>query len=509
MAKRNETTRPPVKRKKTLGIKIGEQLTIAKLVGRGRLGYVYAGVHPVLARRFAIRVFRTELTRTKKVQQRLRHMVREASTVDHPNVVSLVDFGTLDDGRVFLASDYVRGIQLTMVLEQESRVPVPRILHLLIQLAGALEAAHRARVVHGDLKPTNVLLVEQPDDPPHLWLTDLKLTQALSIDYSPDAPLRHLRICSSVDYLSPELIKGRRLDIGSDIYSFGALAYRLLTGEPPFVGSPQEVVKAHRTREPVPPSRRAGTPDIPSDLDSVVLRCLQKHPGDRFPNMEAVARMLRTMLGGVDVTPRIERVSDTIPILKEEPEQQPLPESPARLRQLFFDSIYMLSKHMLVLRRATREMADEVEALTRTRQDAQVVSARGESTENRFEDVRQVMREREATLRYAIIDLNLARSDEGGDIDPRDVEFQIAELERSLGKLEAERVEQFATLKVELNKHREQYKNLEQRMVLHYRRLYAHLEDVMDTVDDQQSLQMYQLIERCRAAMAATQHRRG
>ena len=272
MSRNKETTRPPVKRKKTLGIKIGEQITIAKLVGRGRLGHVYAGVHPVLARRFAIRVFRTELTRTKTAQQRLRQMVREASTVDHPNVVSLVDFGTLDDGRCFITSDFVRGIQLTKMLEQESRLPVPRILHLLIQLAQALEAAHKARVVHGDIKPNNILLVERPDDAPHLWLTDLKLTQAVSMDYSADAPLRHLRICSSVDYLSPELIKGRRLDIGSDIYSFGALAYRLLTGEPPFVGSPNDVVKAHRTREPVPPSRRVGTPNIPTDLDSVVLR---------------------------------------------------------------------------------------------------------------------------------------------------------------------------------------------------------------------------------------------
>ena len=153
-------------------------------------------------------------------------------------------------------------------------------------------------------------------------------------------------------------------------------------------------------------------------------------------------------------------------------------------------------------------MADEVETLTRTRQEAQVVSARGEGTENRFEDVRQAMREREATLRYAIIDLNLSRTDGDGG-NARDVEFQINELEHSLGKLEIQRGEQFEALKVELNKHREFFKSLEQRMVLHYRRLYAHLEDVMDSVNDPESIHMYQLIERCRAAMAATQHRRG
>ncbi len=495
------------KRKKTLGIKVGEEITIAKLVGRGRLGHVYNGVHPVLARRFAVRVFRQELTRTKKVQQRLRHMVREASTVAHRNVVALVDFGVLEDGRVYLTSDYVRGIQLTKMLEQESRMAVPRILHLLIQLAEALEAAHKARAVHGDLKPNNILLVEQPDEPPHLWLTDLKLTQAVSMDYTAEAPLRHLRTYSTVDYLSPELIKGRRLDIGADIYSFGALAYRLLTGEPPFVGSPNEVVKAHRTREPVPPSRRVGTPSIPSDLDSVVLRCLQKHPSDRFPNMDTVARMLRTMLGGVEVTPRMERVSDTMPILREDTGEHPLPESPARLRQLFFDSIYQLAKHLVNQRKVSREVVEEVETLTRTRQEAAVVSARGESTENRFEDVRQGMREREATLRYAIIDLNLSRSDKGGE--GGDVDYQIAELERSLAKMESTRVEQFNRLKEELNKQREGYKALEQRMVLHYRRLYAYLEDAMETVADAESVQLYKLIERCRGQMAATQHRRG
>ena len=228
--------------------------------------------------------------------------------------------------------------------------------------------------------------------------------------------------------------------------------------------------------------------------------------------MDAVERMLRTMLGGVDVTPRFERVSDTIPILREETAEQPLPESPARLRQLFFDSIFQLSKHMVLLRKASRAMADEVEILTRTRREAQIVSARGESTENRFEDVRQAMREREATLRYAIIDLNLARSDgqePSTAQEVRDVEYQVSELERSLSQLEVQRAEQFAALKVELNKQRELYKSLEQRMVLHYRRLYAHLEDLMDEAQEPESTHMYQLIERCRAAMAANQHRRG
>ena len=494
-----------------MGIKLGEKLTIAKLVGKGRLGDVFAGVHPVLARRFAIRVFRPPLVQEARVKQRLRHMVREASTVEHHNVVSLVDFGQLPDGRCYLTSDYVRGVPLTKVLTQVNRLPVPRALGLLIQLAEALGAAHRARVVHGDIKPNNIIMVERQDQTQHLWLTDIKLTQAVAPDFDSARPLRHLTVHSTPDYLAPELIKGRRLDERVDVYAFGALAYRLLTGEPPFVGTPKEVVLAHRTREPVPPSRRVGAAGIPQDLDAVILRCLQKHPSDRFESTEPVAHMLRTILGGVEVARREVRDMSTIQIPRMPEQEEPLPESPARLRQLFFDSIQALAHYCVAHGQGSEELEAELAALSQVSQEAHSVASQGESTENRFEDVRQQLRERESTLRYAIIDLNLTRTDlqtPGGEQrSMADVEFQITELERSLGALEQQRVKQFATLKDELNKRRERYKVLERQTIVHLRRLYALLDDLRPDQQDPEAQRMYRMIERCRNAVVETQKR--
>lgn len=498
-------------------VKLNQVLTIAKRIGRGRLGVVYAAVHTVLARRFAVKVLRPSLTRTEATQSRLRHMIREASQVEHPNIVSLVDFGQLADKRFYITMDFVRGIQLSKVFERDGRLAVERALPLLIQLSDALAAAHRLRVVHGDIKPTNLMLLDDTaESSEFLRVLDFRISSALGGPPQDDDPTAHLRSYGGVDYLSPEQIAGRSWDGRADIYGFGCLAYRMLTGQPPFVGEPVDVMQAHKSRDPVPPSRRSGVEDIPSELDAILLRCLEKKPTDRFKSMEEVSWELTAMLPEQQPSPfEEEEVTGRwhIPDLSDAGEEveEPLPESPARLRRLFYDTILELSEHIAEEEVAGAEMQEQLAALKQVREEASTLAAQVELAENRFEDIRRELRERESTLRYAIIDLNLAKSDA---LDPKrakggqrlqDLEFQIAELENSLAELERQRRERFAALNAELKQTRDRLKAMEHEMAVHYRRLYAELDEVRTAIITQESRSLYRRLERCRAALAQAQ----
>ncbi len=500
-------------------MQLSQTLTIAKRVGRGRLGVVYAAVHSVLARRFAVKVLRPSLTRAETTQSRLRHMIRDASQVEHPAICSLVDFGQLPDKRFYITMDFVRGIQLSQVLERDGKLAPERAIMLLIQLADALGAAHRQRVVHGDIKPSNVMLVDDAGDVPEtLRVLDFRLSSALAGAPQDDDPIAHLTGYGGVDYLAPEQIVGRSWDGRADTYAFGCLAYRMLTGQPPFVGEASEVMQAHKSRDPVPPSRRSGVQGIPTDLDAVVLRCLEKKPSDRFKTMEEISWELSALVSAPPVEPSPfepspfeEEVTGRwqIEFDAENEREEPLPESPARLRRLFYDTILELSEHIVEEDVAGAELQQELGALKQVREEASQLAAQVELAENRFEDIRRELRERESTLRYAIIDLNLAKSDtleskrKGRALS--DLEFQITELEASLAELERQRRERFAALNAELKQTRDRLKQMEHQMAVHYRRLYAELDEARSAVITQESRSLYRRLERCRAALAQSQ----
>jgi serine/threonine protein kinase len=497
-------------RSEILNKKVGEPITIVKPIGRGRLGTVFAGVHPVLARRFAIKVLLPRLTKDENVQRRLRRLVREASTIQHVGVVPLLDFGALEDGRTYLTMDYVRGIQLTKALDRDGRFKVERAIPILIQLADALEAAHVLRVFHGDVKPNNILLFEERDGRESLRLYDFKLMEALSIAPSEEDPLGHLRLYGNFDYLSPEQIANSRVDGRADIYAFGAVAYRMLCGEPPFFGTPEEVIQGHRSRDPVPPSRRAGAHDVPAELDAIILRCLEKRPEDRFKTMDEVSRELKVLAPKAPPLEPFEEEEITgrwklPPEVEQEEPEEPLPQSPARLRELFYDTLIELADHAANQGKSSEELVYELSAVRRVKDEASQIAAEAAITENRFEDIRRELRERESTLRYAIIDLNLAKADlqDRGpdDSDLKDIEFQIGELERSLADLESQRGERFDRLNEQLRASREKLKSMEQELAVHYRRLYAFLDEARNEIQTDESRELYRLLDRCREAL--------
>jgi hypothetical protein len=185
--------------------------------------------------------------------------------------------------------------------------------------------------------------------------------------------------------------------------------------------------------------------------------------------------------------------------------EEPLPESQDQLRRLFFDGLFHLGEKVTEAGKGSEEMDRELSELRQLRTDFMTGLERCDDTERRSEHVRQEMRERESTLRYAIIDLNLMLSDRArkgnGGPEKSDIEFQIAELEHSLGRIEKEYAGRFQVLNAELRRNREGLKPVEQQLALHYRKLYALLDEAREKVSNPEAQQLYRLVKRCRNAL--------
>ena len=267
------------------GTALGEFRIEAK-IGEGGMGTVFSAVHPMIAKRAAIKILKHQLCRDLSNIERFIDEARVVNQIGHPNIVDIFAFGEMPDGRRYLAMEWLRGETLRdrikrgpMSLTQMARVIRP--------LARALEAAHDQQVIHRDLKPENVFLVDVPHDEPHVKLLDFGIAKLAGEKASPGEP----KLLGTPMYISPEQARNAH-DAGpmSDVYSLGAMAFELLTGRPPFQRKGAiELVTAHLEETPVVPSSLV--PEIPDEIDRLVLDMLAKLPADR-PSLSHVRSVL-------------------------------------------------------------------------------------------------------------------------------------------------------------------------------------------------------------------------
>ncbi len=212
-----------------------------------------------------------------------KQFLREAqivSQLSHPSIINLYDVGIEEGNVAYLVMEYVTGQTLQQVLS-ESPIPFPRACAWIADLAGALSRAHRAGIIHGDVKPANILVTEDGN----VKLGDFGIARfATQVSGSG-------RLMGTPAYLSPEQIRGEPQNTRSDLFSLGIVLYQMLTGVPPFEGSSVGAVCAQiLSAEPVPPTQR--NPGLPAGIDHVILRCLAKSPADRYPSAESFAASL-------------------------------------------------------------------------------------------------------------------------------------------------------------------------------------------------------------------------
>jgi serine/threonine-protein kinase len=275
------------------------QYRLERLLGAGGMGEVYLAEHQLLKRPCAVKLIRSADAADPRSQERFEREVRLTAGLSHPNTVEIYDYGRAEDGTYYYVMEYLQGLSLAELVERNGPLPPERAVYLLRQVCGSLSEAHTAGLIHRDLKPSNIFAARRGGMDDVAKLLDFGLVRPAATH-----PGAHLsaegQILGTPQFMSPEQAKGGgELDERSDIYSLGAVAYFLLTGQPPFDGDNGISVLIAHARDPVlPPSRIR--PGIPMDLERVVLRCLAKAPPDRFADAEGVDRALRECACALD-----------------------------------------------------------------------------------------------------------------------------------------------------------------------------------------------------------------
>jgi serine/threonine-protein kinase len=264
---------------------------VESLIGEGGMGAVYLAVHPQIGKRVAVKVLREELAADQVVVDRFFHEAKAVNDISHPNVIDIVDFGRVAiDAKdvVYLIMEYLDGESLAARLRRG--LQPYQISHVLRQCCAALAASHGAGVVHRDLKPDNIFVCRRAEDDLFVKVLDFGIAK---VEKGLGNKTRTGMVLGTPAYMSPEQCAGRgQIDHRSDVYSLGIVMYEMLTGRVPFDAEGfGEVVVQHLTQMPMPPS--AIRPVSPQ-LESIIMRALEKDPARRFQSMAEFEAALRS-----------------------------------------------------------------------------------------------------------------------------------------------------------------------------------------------------------------------
>ncbi len=273
------------------GDKVGEYV-VERRVGAGTFGVVYAGIQPLIGKQVAIKVLSRKYSADPAVVSRFLAEARAVNQIRHRNIIDIFAFGQLPDGRHYHVMELLDGSTLAEHAARcGGRLPIPELLAILRQLGRALDAAHAAGIAHRDLKPANVFLTRDEEGRLSPKLLDFGIAKLL-LD---DVPRQHTTATGATvgtpDYMSPEQCQGPDVDHRTDIYSFGVVAFQLLTGRLPFAGrNVIEVLMQHLSADPPRPSSIA--PDVPQELDAPILAMLAKLPEARPQSLLEAVNLL-------------------------------------------------------------------------------------------------------------------------------------------------------------------------------------------------------------------------
>lgn len=278
-----------------IGTLLAGKYELREAIGAGGAGYVYAAVQHPLERAVAVKMLRTDLSAaaSKELNARFLREAAVASKLSHPNVVTVFDFGTTDDGERFVVMELLRGQTLKRHMKGRS-LDGHEVARLAIGIARGLRHAHAQGLVHRDVKPSNVILVEDDDGELQPKVLDFGLVKGGDVDVT-----RSGTYMGTPSYVAPEQARGRTdIDHRADQYSLGVVMYRMLTGKVPFHGDgPMATALAH-IQEPYPPMiERAPELLVDPVLESIVQRAMSKEPSQRFADMTEMARALKEWSG--------------------------------------------------------------------------------------------------------------------------------------------------------------------------------------------------------------------
>lgn len=280
-----------VSRDPLIGRVIANRFTITSKIGAGGMGAVYKARQKGMDRHVAIKVLLKEFASNETVVKRFHLEALAVSKLNHPNTISIYDFGQTDDGILYIAMEFLEGMSLENAIRTEHQLSVKRALHVLKQVCLSLTEAHAQGIVHRDLKPDNIFLVKVGNDMNFAKVLDFGVAKLKQADQNQGTLTQAGVIFGTPKYMSPEQSRSLDLDPRSDVYSLGVILYEMLTGMPPFDAENPLAILIQHVQTPPPPFGQV-RPDllIPQEVEMIVRKALSKKPNDRQQSTEELIK---------------------------------------------------------------------------------------------------------------------------------------------------------------------------------------------------------------------------
>ncbi len=279
-----------------IGKVIQGRYKVLNKIGEGGMGVVYVAEHVEIEKKVALKVLRDDFSKRPEVVERFRQEARSASKIGHPHIVDVTDFGQLDDGGVFFVMEHLKGCGLNEICRGEP-VPLVRAVTIIEQIARALKAAHDMGIVHRDMKPENVFLVQREERQDFVKILDFGIAKISDRDNEGKRLTKTGMIFGTPEYMSPEQAAGKELDHRVDVYALGCIMFELFTGEVPYDGDSFMAILTKHMFETIPAIEEINPQtDVPESVRAVVYKAMAKETEDRYDDMDHLREDLERAL---------------------------------------------------------------------------------------------------------------------------------------------------------------------------------------------------------------------
>jgi serine/threonine protein kinase len=285
---------------------VADRYQVLRKLGEGGMGSVYLAEHVVIEKKFALKVLAPELARRSDLVARFLQEARSASRIGHENVIDIMDFGQSPDGLVYIAMEFLDGKDLGEIVRSKGAMQWTEARDIVLQICRALRAAHDKGIVHRDMKPENIFLIQREGQPHFVKILDFGIAKVMGLDPNGPRLTRTGMIFGTPEYMAPEQAEGKDTDHRADIYAVGCIMYHLLTGQTPFVAeSFMTMLTKHLMEEPVPPSARRPDLVITPEMDGLVLKALEKDREKRWQSMAELLEAVGVCPGPESAVPKL------------------------------------------------------------------------------------------------------------------------------------------------------------------------------------------------------------
>jgi len=282
------------------GSTVGGRYRIIKKLAAGGMGEVYQAEHIELHKQFAVKVMLPALSSDQDFVARFKREAISASRIGQQNIIDISDFGQTDDGRFYFVMEFLDGVTIASLLHRQGGLPVQRMVNIALQTSRALAAAHAQGIVHRDMKPENVMVLQRPGQSDFVKVLDFGVAK-VTTGPAQGGQTQLGMVVGTPQYMSPEQAMGVAVDARTDTYALGLILYEMLSGTPTFHGDTASILMVKQVTEPAPPFTAELSATMPAALHDLIFQMLEKDPNARPESLDKVVEALETLLAHLQI----------------------------------------------------------------------------------------------------------------------------------------------------------------------------------------------------------------